>query len=114
MTDVHAIARKTAQRLVPKFGEALPLAVEKVTHGAGAKPGQFDLSALAALAGIAAFILQCVQAAIDWKHRKSGKQDIDTLKRALLELRTPQGVSEEARHKVIDAVAEEVEKEDGN
>ncbi len=42
MTDANAIARNTAKRLAPMFGEALPLAVEKIIHGAVGKPGQFD------------------------------------------------------------------------
>jgi hypothetical protein len=111
MTDAHAIARKTAKRLAPQFGGALPLAVEKVIHGADGKAEQFGLEALAALAGIAAFILQCVQAVIDWKRKNKDKADIEDLKRVLLELRPPQGVSEKARDEVIDAVVEEVKDE---
>ena len=45
MTDAQSIARKTAKRRAPKFGDALPLAVEKVI--ADVKSGQFDLGALA-------------------------------------------------------------------
>jgi hypothetical protein len=43
--DAQSIARKTAKRRAPKFGDALPLAVEKVI--ADVKSGQFDPGALA-------------------------------------------------------------------
>ncbi len=41
MTANH-IARMSAKRLMQKFGDDLPFAVEKVIHGAAGEPGQFD------------------------------------------------------------------------
>jgi len=112
MTANH-IARMSAKRLMPKFGDALPLAVEKVIQSAPAERGQFDLGALGAIAGIATLIVQCAQFAFDWRNRNAGKADIEALKRELrLELGVPEGVSEKARDEVIEAVAEETEAEE--
>jgi hypothetical protein len=111
MTDAHGIARNTAKRLAPIFGEALPLTVQKVIHGAGAKPGQFDLGAVAALAGIATLIVQCAQFAFDWRKSRGssgGKDEIEALKRELrLMAAKLDGVSEKDRDAVIEAVAKE-------
>ncbi len=109
MTANH-IARMTAKRLMPKFGDALPLTVEQVIQSAPAQPGEFiDFGTLAA---IAALIVQCAQLAFDLKRSKGGgeKLDKEALKRELrLELGLPEGVSEKTRDEVIDAVAEETE-----
>ncbi|MGO9485611.1 MAG: hypothetical protein ACLPX9_13640 [Rhodomicrobium sp.] len=135
MTANH-IARMTAKRLMPKFGDALPLTVEQVIQSAPAQPGEFiDFGTLAA---IAALIVQCAQLAFDLKSSKGGgekarsgrpegdsanklrssspegdgadKLDKEALKRELrLELGLPEGVSEKTRDEVIDAVAEETE-----
>ncbi|MGO8954194.1 MAG: hypothetical protein ACLPWS_14000 [Rhodomicrobium sp.] len=112
MTANH-IARMTAKRLMPKFGDDLPFAVEKVIQSDTVEPGQFDLGAVAALAGIATLIVQCAQFAFDWKNRNGGKMDIEALKRELrLELGLPDGVPEKARDEIIDAVAGETEAEE--
>ncbi len=69
MTANH-IARMTAKRLMPKFGDALPLTVEQVIQSAPAQPGEFiDFGTLAA---IAALIVQCAQLAFDLKRSKGG------------------------------------------
>ncbi len=69
MTANH-IARMTAKRLMPKFGDALPLTVEQVIQSAPAQPGEFiDFGTLAA---IAALIVQCAQLAFDLKSSKGG------------------------------------------
>ena len=48
MTANH-IARMSAKRLMPKFGDGLPFAVEKVIQSGTAEPGQFvDVGTLAA------------------------------------------------------------------
>ncbi len=114
MTANH-IARMSAKRLMPKFGDDLPFAVEKVIQTGTAEPGQFDLGAVAALAGIATLIVQCAQFAFDWKHKNGGggKDEIEALKRELrLMAAKLEGVSEKARDEVIEAVAEEVEGEE--
>jgi hypothetical protein len=125
MTDAHGIARNTAKRLAPQFGEALPLNVEKVIHGAGAAPGQFDLGALAGLAAIAAFIVQCSQFAFEWRKERRGrkeeakaandeagalKAEIEALKRELrLIAARLEGVDAKARDQVIEAVVKETQ-----
>jgi hypothetical protein len=108
MTANH-IARMTAKRLMPTFGDALALTVEQVIQSAPAQPGQFiDFGALAA---ISALIVQCAQLAFDLRRTDGGggeKLDKEWLRRELrLELGLPEGVSEKARDEVIDAVAEE-------
>ena len=108
MTANH-IARMTAKRLMPKFGDALPLTVEQVIQSAPAQPGQFiDFGALAA---ISALIVQCSQLASDLKRGNGGdseKPDKEAMRYELrLELGLPEGVSENTRDEVIDAVAEE-------
>ncbi len=109
MTANH-IFRMSAKRLMPKFGDDLPFAVEKFIQSAEADPGQFDLGAVAAVAGIATLIVQCAQFAFDWKNKNGGKVDIEALKRELrLELGQPEAVTEKVRDEVIDAVAEETE-----
>ena len=109
MTANH-IARMSAKRLVPKFGDALPLTVEQVIQSAPAQPGHFiDFGALAA---ISALVVQCAQLAFDLKRSKGGgrKLDKEGLRRELRrEFRLPEGVSENTRDVVIDAVAEETE-----
>ena len=114
MTANH-IARMSAKRLMPKFGDGLPFAVEKVIQSDAAEPGQFiDVGALAALATL---VVQCAQFAFDWKRSRSGgegKPDIEALKRELrLELgrELPEGVSEKARDEVVEAIAEEMDGE---
>ncbi len=58
MTANH-IARMSAKRLMPKFGDGLPFAVEKVIQTGTAEPGQFiDVGTLAALATL---VVQCAQ-----------------------------------------------------
>ncbi len=70
MTANH-IARMTAKRLMPKFGDALPLTVEQVIQSAPAQPGEFiDFGTL--VAAIAALIVQCAQLAFDLKRSKGG------------------------------------------
>ncbi len=120
MTANH-IARMSAKRLMPKFGDGLPFAVEKVIQTGTAEPGQFDLGALAAIAGIATLVVQCAQFAFEWKRSRSGgesKPDIEALKEALkrelrLELgrELPEGVGEKARDEVVEAIAEEADGE---
>ena len=110
MTDPHGIARKTAKRLAPQFGEALPLTVEKIIHGAVSKPGQFDLGALGALAGIAQLIVQVGYILYELIYKR--KLDKEALKRELRhELGLPQGVSEKQRDAVIDAAVAETKDE---
>jgi hypothetical protein len=121
MTANH-IARMSAKRLMPKFGDGLPFAVEKVIQSDTAEPGRFDLGALAAIAGIATLIVQCAQFAFDWKRSRSGgegKPDIEALKEALkrelrleLGLELPEGVGEKARDEIVDAVANEMDAEE--
>jgi hypothetical protein len=114
MTANH-IARMSAKRLTSKFGDDLPSAVEKVIQGAQAEPGQFDLiNVLGAIVGIATLVVQCAQFAFDWKRSKGGgKVDIEALKRELrLELGLPDGVSEQERDEIVDAVADETEREE--
>jgi hypothetical protein len=117
MTANH-IARMSAKRLMPKFGDGLPFAVEKVIQSDTAEPGRFDLGALAAIAGIATLIVQCAQFAFDWKRSRSGgegKPDIEALKRELrleLGLELPEGVGEKARDEIVDAVANEMDAEE--
>lgn len=114
MTANH-IARMSAKRLMPKFGDGLPFAVEKVIQTGTAEPGQFiDVGTLAALATL---VVQCAQFAFDWKRSRSGgegKPDIEALKRELrLELgrELPEGVSEKERGEVVEAIAEETDGE---
>ncbi len=114
MTDAQGIARKTAKRLTPQFGQALPLAVEKVIHGAGAVSRQFDLGALAALAGIAQLIVQVGYILYELKYKRASgeKLDKEALKRELQhELGLPHGVSEEQLNAVIDAAVAETKDE---
>ena len=112
MTDASEIARKTAKRLSPKYGDALPLTVEKTIHGAAGKPGQFiDIATLV----VAALIVRCAHLAFEWRKSKggAGKPDVEVLKLELrLELGRPEGISEKTRDDVIDAVAEETEGEE--
>ena len=115
MTANH-IARMSAKRLMPKFGDGLPFAVEKVIQTGTAEPGQFiDVGTLAALATL---VVQCAQFTFDWKRSRSGgegKPDIEALKRELrLELgrELPEGVSEKTRDEIIDDVADETEAEE--
>jgi hypothetical protein len=100
----------TAKRLMPKFGDALPLTVEQVIQSTPAQPGEFiDFGTLAA---ISALIVQCAQLAFDLKGSKGGGQKLDEegLRHELrLELGLPEGVSEKMRNEVIDAVAGETE-----
>ena len=112
MTANH-IARMSAKRLMPKFGDDLPFAVEKVIQSDTAEPGQFvDVGTLAALATL---VVQCAQFAFEWKRTRSGgegKPDIEALKRELrLELgrELPEGIGEKERDEVVEAVAEEME-----
>ena len=72
MTANH-IARMAAKRLMPKFGDGLPFAVEKVIQSDTAEPGQFDLGALAALAGIATLIVQCAQFAFELEKEQGAR-----------------------------------------
>ncbi len=114
MTANH-IARMSAKRLMPKFGDDLPFAVEKVIQTGTAEPGQFDLGAVAALAGIATLIVQCAQFAFDWKHKNGGggKDEIEALKRELrLMAAKLEGVGDEVRGEVVEAVAQEAEGEE--
>jgi hypothetical protein len=109
MTANH-IARMAAKRLMPKYGDGLPFAVEKIIQSDPAEPGQYDLGALAAIAGIATLIVQCAQFAFDWKKSKGEKFDKEALKRELrLELGLPEGIGEKTRDEVIEEVAEETE-----
>jgi hypothetical protein len=107
MTANH-IARMSAKRLMPKFGDALPLTVEQVIQSAPAQPGHFiDFGTLAA---ISALVVQCALLAFDLKGSKGGGQKLDKegLRHELhRELGLPEGVSETTRDAVIDAVAEE-------
>jgi hypothetical protein len=108
MTANH-IARMSAKRLMPKFGDNLPLAVEQVIQSAPAEPGQFiDFGALAA---VATLIVQCAQFAFDLRAKKLDRK---ALKRELRhELGLPEGVSEKARDEVIEAVVQEAEDDGG-
>ncbi len=110
MTANH-IARMTAKRLMPKFGDALPLTVEQVIQSAPAQPGEFiDFGTLAA---ISALIVQCAQLAFDLKRTGGAKLDKEGLRRELRrELGLPEGAGEKTRDEVIDAVAEEAEAEE--
>ena len=106
----NRIARISAKRLMPKFGDALPLTVEQVIQSTPAQPGHFiDFGALAA---ISALVVQCAQLAFDLKKSKGGGRKLDK-KGLKLELRRelglPEGVGENSRDAVIDAVAEETE-----
>ncbi len=110
MTANH-IARMSAKRLMPKFGDDLPFAVEKVIQTGTAEPGQFiDVGTLAA---VATLVVQCAQFAFDWKRSRSGgegKPDIEALKRELRR-ELPEGMSEKARDEVVEAIAEETDGE---
>ncbi len=110
MTANH-IARMSAKRLMPKFGDDLPFAVEKVIQTGTAEPGQFiDVGTLAA---VATLVVHCAQFAFEWKRSRSGgegKPDIEALKRELrLELgrELPEGVAGKERDEVVEAIAEE-------
>lgn len=108
----NRIARMTGKRLMSKFGDGLPLAVEEVIQTSTTEPGQFDLAALPAGDGIAILIVQCAQFAFDWKHKNGGggKDEIEALKRELrLMAAKLEGVGEKVRGEVVEAVAEEAE-----
>ena len=83
MTANH-IARMTAKRLMPTFGDPLALTVEQVIQSA--------------LAAISALIVQCAQLAFDLRRTNGGggeKLDKEWLRHELrLELGLPEGVSE--------------------
>jgi hypothetical protein len=75
-----------------------------------------DLGSLAIIAGLATFIVQAAQFAIDWKRKNktdAPELDIEALK---TELETVLGdkkqLSEEQRRKIIEKVAIEVGKKD--
>jgi hypothetical protein len=112
MTANH-IARMTAKRLMPTFGDALPLTVEQVIQSEPAQPGRFvDFGTLAA---IAALIVQCAQLAFDLKRSNGGGEKLykGALRRELRrELGLPEGVGEKTRDEVIDAAAAETEAEE--
>ena len=114
MTANH-IARMSAKRLTPKFGDDLPFAVEKVIQSDTAEPGQFV--GIVEVASVAMFIVQCAQFAYEWRkgRRAAEKSDIEALRRELrqeLGLDLPEGVGEQRSDEVIEAVAEETEAEE--
>jgi hypothetical protein len=112
MTANH-IARMTAKRLMPKFGDNLPLTVEQVIQSAPAQPGQFIY--FGTQAAISALIVQCARLAFDLKRSNGGGENLDkeALRRELRrELGLPEGVGEKTRDEVIEAAAEETEAEE--
>lgn len=112
MTPNH-IARMTAKRLMSKFGDGLPLAVEKVIQSETAEPGQFI--GVVEAASVAMLIVQCAQFAYEWRRSKqlAEKSDVEALKRELRLLTAQvEDVSEKTRDDVIEATAEEAESEE--
>lgn len=108
MTANH-IARTTAKRLMPKFGDGLPFAVEKVIQNDTTEESGQSID-LGTLAAIATLVVQCAQFAFEWKRSKGGegKVDIVALKRELQKkMNQPEGISREVRDDVIEAAAGE-------
>jgi len=112
MTANH-IARMTARRLTPKFGDGLSLAVEKVIQSRTAEPGKFI--GVVEAASVAMLIVQCAQFAYEWRRSKqlADKSDVEALKRELQLLTARvEDVGDKARGEVIEAVAEEAKNEE--
>jgi hypothetical protein len=112
MTANH-IARMTAKRLMPKFGDGLPRAVENLIQSETTEPGQFI--GVVEAASVAMLIVQCAQFAYERRRTKqlAEKSDVEALKHELRLLTAQvEDVSEKMRGEVIDVVAEEVERKE--
>jgi hypothetical protein len=104
--DRDEVARQAAGVLAARYGSKLPVEVERqiATGGAGAKPDQY---ALAEVLAIAAFILECVK--FGWEIYQNRTSDKEALKRTLrLELKAPAKLTISQRDEVIDVVVEQL------